>query len=103
MIYKHENFTFIYDGRKGSKLYKDRHLIFVGNSWSGILLFLSETKNAPEVREMFKAQLNHRENPKRREERKSKYEEIKKPKVEEPKPEPVKKPKRTKPKTPWDD
>ncbi len=102
MIYKHENFTFIYDGRKGSKLYKDRRLIFVGNSWSGILLFLSETNNAPEVREMFKAQLKHRENPKKTVERKSKYEETKKPKKEELKPEPVKKPKR-KPKTPWDD
>ena len=33
----------------------------MGNSWSGILQFLSATNNAPEVREMFKAQLDQRE------------------------------------------
>ena len=102
MIYKHENFTFIHGGRKGSKLYKGHHLIFKGNSWSGILVFLSETNNAPEVREMFKAQLNARENPDRKGERKSKYEKTKKIEEQEPKPEPVKKTKKTKPKTPWD-
>ena len=103
MIYKHENFTFIHGGCKGSKLYKGHHLIFKGNSWSGILVFLSETNNAPEVREMFKAQLNAREEiVERKGERKSKHELTKKIEEQEPKPEPVKKTKKTKPKTPWD-
>jgi hypothetical protein len=36
----------------------------MGNSWSGILQFLAYSGNAPEVREMFKAQLSQREKPK---------------------------------------
>ena len=36
----------------------------MGNSWSGILQFIDESDNAPEVREMFKAQLAQREKPK---------------------------------------
>lgn len=36
----------------------------MGNSWSGILEFLRATDNALEVREMFKAQLEQREQPK---------------------------------------
>jgi len=87
----------------GSKLYKDRHLVFKGNSWSGIRIFLSETDNAPEVREMFKTQLGQRENIKKKEERKPKYEETEKPKKQEPKSEPVKKTKKSKAKTLWDD
>ena len=99
MIYKYENFTFIYGGGKGGKLYKDRHLIFKGNSWSGILMFLSKTDSAPEVREMFKAQLEQREKPKKQEKRKPKHQETDKPKLENPKPTLTKK---TKTKTPWD-
>ena len=33
----------------------------MGNSWAGILEFLRATDNALEVREMFKAQLEQRE------------------------------------------
>ena len=33
----------------------------MGNSWSGILQFIDEADNAPEVKEMFKAQLEQRE------------------------------------------
>jgi len=33
----------------------------MGNSWSGILQFLEATDNAPEVRAMFKQQLEQRE------------------------------------------
>jgi len=36
----------------------------MGNSWSGILQFLAYSGNAPEVQEMFKAQLSQREKPK---------------------------------------
>ena len=42
-------------------LYKDGLILFLGNSWSGILQFIQETDNAPEVKEMFKAQLAQRE------------------------------------------
>ena len=33
----------------------------MGNTWSGILQFLAYSNNAPEVQEMFKAQLEQRE------------------------------------------
>jgi len=52
----------VYDNRdtKGI-LYKDNKILFMGNSWAGILEFLRATDNALEVREMFKAQLEQRE------------------------------------------
>ena len=55
----------MYDNRDNKGvLYKDGKVLFMGNSWSGILQFLSYSGNAPEVREMFRAQLEQRENPK---------------------------------------
>ena len=35
----------------------------MGNTWSGIMQFILHSGNAPEVREMFKAQLEQREKP----------------------------------------
>jgi len=102
LLYKYEDYVFIYDYGKG-KLYRGNHLLFKGNSQSAISQFLHETNNALEVRQMFSKQLGQRENPKKKEERKSKYEETKKPKKQEPKPEPAEKTKRSKTKTPWDD
>jgi len=58
--YVYEDFVYDYDYGTG-KLYKGNHLIFKGNGWSGILFFLSATKNAPEVRKMFQTQLDTRE------------------------------------------
>jgi hypothetical protein len=46
-----------------SVLYKDGWILFMGNSWSGILEFLRATDNAPEVQAMFKQQLEQREQP----------------------------------------
>lgn len=46
-----------------SILYKDGWILFMGNSWSGILEFLRVTDNAPEVQLMFKQQLQQREQP----------------------------------------
>ena len=60
MIHEFKQFTYVHEQGK-SKLYKGNQLIFKGNSWSGILMFLQQTDNAPEVREMFKAQLEQRE------------------------------------------
>lgn len=55
----------VYDNRDNKGvLYKDGKVLFMGNSWSGILQFLAYSGNAPEVRKMFKAQLEQRENPK---------------------------------------
>jgi len=58
--YVYKNFVYNNQDNKGT-LYKDGKILFMGNSWSGIMQFLSETNNAPEVREMFKAQLEQRE------------------------------------------
>tara|TARA_Y100000389_G_scaffold143732_1_gene142046 strand:+ start:1005 stop:1301 length:297 start_codon:yes stop_codon:yes gene_type:complete len=58
--YVYKNLVYDNQNNKGI-LYKDGQILFMGNSWSGILQFLSETNNAPEVRDMFKAQLEQRE------------------------------------------
>ena len=60
MIYVYNNL--VYDNRNNKGvLYRDNKILFMGNSWSGILQFLTYSNNAPEVREMFKAQLEQRE------------------------------------------
>ena len=60
MDYQYKNFLFRNLDNK-SVLYKDGLILFLGNSWSGILQFIQETNNAPEVKEMFRAQLEQRE------------------------------------------
>ncbi len=60
MDYQYKNFLFRNLDNK-SVLYKDGLILFLGNSWSGILQFIQETDNAPEVKEMFRAQLEQRE------------------------------------------
>ena len=95
MVYEYKEFVYVHDYGK-SRLYKGRNLIFKGNSWSGILMFLQHTDNAPEVRAMFKQQLEQREKPKHKEVRKPKNEVDEMPKVEKPKPPPTKKYKKAK-------
>jgi hypothetical protein len=63
LVYRYKNFVYNHDYGK-ARLYKGDHLLFKGNAWSGILMFLNHTDNAPEVRQMFKAQLEQREKPK---------------------------------------
>jgi len=58
--YVFKNFVYNNQNNKGI-LYKNNKILFMGNTWSGILQFLSATNNASEVREMFKAQLEQRE------------------------------------------
>lgn len=60
MRYVYKNFVYNNQDNKGT-LYKDGRILFMGNSWSGIMQFLSETNNAPEVQAMFKQQLEQRE------------------------------------------
>ncbi len=61
--YHYKNFYFK-NLNSRSVLYKDGWILFMGNSWSGILEFLRATDNAPEVQSMFKQQLEQREQPK---------------------------------------
>ena len=98
MVYEFNDFLYIHDYGK-ARLYKGNHLLFKGNAWSGILQFLNETDNAPEVRAMFKAQLEHREKIKYKVAQKEKV--VDSPKVSKtPTPPP---PKPTKKKSIWDD
>lgn len=60
--YYYKNFYFK-NLNSRSVLYKDGWILFMGNSWSGILEFLRATDNAPEVQAMFKQQLEQREHP----------------------------------------
>lgn len=62
MLHRYNEYVFVHDYGH-AKLYKGDHLIFKGNAWSGILQFLTETNNAPEVRQMFRSQLEQREKP----------------------------------------
>ena len=98
MVYEYNDFLYIHDYGK-ARLYKGNHLLFKGNAWSGIMQFLSETDNAPEVRAMFKAQLEQREKIKYKVAQKEKV--VDDPKVDTtPKPPP---PKPKKKKSIWDD
>jgi hypothetical protein len=82
-------------------LYKDKKILFMGNSWSVIMQFLGETDNAPEVRAMFKAQLEQREKIKYKLEQKEKV--VENTKVDTTPTPPPPKPKKQKPKSIWDD
>ncbi len=62
MLHRYNEYVFVHDYGT-SKLYRGEHLIFKGNAWSGILQFLQATNNAPEVRQMFRSQLEQREKP----------------------------------------
>jgi hypothetical protein len=99
LVYEYKDFVYIHDYGK-ARLYKANHLLFKGNAWSGILMFLSHTDNAPEVRKMFKAQLEQREKPKEEKKTKAMKSEVNEmpPKVEKSKPTT----KKTKTKTLWD-
>tara|TARA_B100001057_G_scaffold339100_1_gene339892 strand:+ start:142 stop:438 length:297 start_codon:yes stop_codon:yes gene_type:complete len=85
--YVYKNFLYKNLDNKGI-LYKDGKILFMGNSWSGILQYLRETDNAPEVREMFRAQLEQREVIKLRAEAK-KPKDPEPPVQEEPKKKPI--------------
>ena len=100
MRYVYKNFVYNNQDNKG-KLYKDGKILFMGNSWSGIIQFLYETDNAPEVRDMFKSQLEQREKIKFKVAQKEKKV-VDSPKVDTT-PTPPPKPKKQKTKSIWDD
>jgi len=87
LLYEYANFKYVNQDNKGI-LYKDGRILFIGNSWSGIMQFLQYTDNAQVVRDMFKAQLEQREVIKLRAEAK-KPKEPELPVVQEPKKKPV--------------
>ena len=60
MEYEYNGYVFNNKGNR-SVLYKDGRLLFMGNSWSGIMQFLNFTNHAPEVQAMFRSQLEQRE------------------------------------------
>lgn len=60
MKYVYKNLTYVNRDSKGV-LYCDGRILFIGNTWSGILQFLSAAEYAPEVKQMFKSQLEQRE------------------------------------------
>ena len=44
MVYKYKDFIYVHDYGKG-KLYKGNHLLYKGNTWTGIGEFLKHTEN----------------------------------------------------------
>jgi hypothetical protein len=87
MKYTYQDYVFEHGGGK-SKLYKNGLLLFHGNSWTGINMFISHTARAEPVLEMFRAQLEQREEIKLKAEAK-KPKEPEPPVIEEPKKKPV--------------
>jgi len=58
--YTHKQYTFVTQDSKSS-LYKSGKLLFIGNSWTGLNLFIKHTNNDPNVVEMFRSQLEQRQ------------------------------------------
>jgi len=67
--YVYRDFVFV-NGDNKSILYKDGRLLFQGSAWAGINIFLNASGNAFEVQEMFRSQLDQREEIKLRAEAK---------------------------------
>ena len=86
MKYTYQDYVFEHGNGK-SKLVKNGLLLFHGNSWTGIQMFISHTGRAEPVIEMFRAQLEQRETIKLKAEAKK----PKEPQDPPPREEPVKK------------
>ena len=64
MIFIHEDFVLDLDNPNKGKLYKDNHLVFLGDGYRAITILLRNVKNPEPVRKHFSAQLNTRQKPK---------------------------------------
>ena len=62
MIYQHKNFVLDMNGRK-AKLYRSGRLQFMGDPYVAIQMMLRFSENHPDVRHMFRHQLEMREKP----------------------------------------
>ena len=56
MLYTHKNNRLLIEGSTG-KVYKDNELLFKGNSYVAIKLFIKNSDNNENVLKMFEAQL----------------------------------------------
>ena len=61
--YIHDNIMLEMDSSSRAKVYKDGNLLFLGNGWTAIKIFISESDNHPDVIARFRAQLDQREKP----------------------------------------
>ena len=60
MWYRHDKLSLeLVDGK--AKLYNDNKIMFIGGGYAGITMFINESKNHPDVKSMFKSQLEKRE------------------------------------------
>tara|TARA_A100001011_G_scaffold364830_1_gene415985 strand:- start:1611 stop:1826 length:216 start_codon:yes stop_codon:yes gene_type:complete len=64
MIFIHENYILDLDNPSKGKLYKDNHLIFLGDGYKAITILLRNCNDSSPVKAKFRAQLNTREKPK---------------------------------------
>jgi hypothetical protein len=60
MLYKHKNNILLIEGSIG-KVYRNQELLFKGNSYVAIKLFIKNSDNNESVSKMFEAQLTMRE------------------------------------------
>jgi hypothetical protein len=61
MIYDFKNLKLEVNNNTGT-LYKDNKLVFRGDSYISIKMFITESDNDPNVKDRFKSQLSMREN-----------------------------------------
>ena len=62
--YIHDNIMLEMDSSSRAKVYKNGNLVFLGNGWTAIKIFISESDNHPDVIARFRQQLEQREKPK---------------------------------------
>ena len=64
VIYRHNNIVLDMEKGNRGKLYVNGHLRFMGDPYVAIQMMLRFSKNHPDVRHMFRHQLEMREKPK---------------------------------------
>lgn len=64
MIYRHGSLLLDLNNSNKAKLYDDNKLMFMGDGYRAITMFVRATGNDPDVRERFASQLKMREKPK---------------------------------------
>ena len=64
MIFIHEDFVLDLNNPNKGRLYKNDHLVFIGDGYRAITMLLRNVKNPEPVQKHFSAQLNTRQKSK---------------------------------------
>ena len=64
MVHKHGAFILDLNSSSKAKLYENNKLMFLGDGYRAITMFIRATGNNPDVKSLFESQLKMREKPK---------------------------------------